>query len=517
MKKVYCLYRVSTKNQTDKDDIPMQRMSCHDFAQKKGWSICKEFFERGVSGYKVSAKKRDAIQDLKTAAEQKEFDVLLVFMFDRLGRIRNETPFVLEWFTKMGIEVWSTQEGQQKFENDADYLLNYIRFWMAGGESEKTSLRVKTRLSQMVKEGLFTGGVCPFGYRFVRSGNYNKKGKELFKLEVKPEEAEIVRLIFYKTVFEGLGTMRLSALINEMGYRTHRGAKFQSNTINRILRNRIYTGRYERQGVISPLLNSLKIIEDNEYEEAQRISNLRCEKRIQRNNLALTTRSKSLLGGNLFCAHCGSKIYSVTYSNPVILANGSRKIYKGTKYICSGKSYKRCLCNGQTQYSSKKIDKVILEILYMILKKLQGGVENSVCKNIQEKTLKHRKKVYFDLLREKERLNEELIKLLAKSKDSKFGGNELIQAFQRSIIWLNEKISGLDRKIQIEKKRIEYYKRKCESDTNTDKKLIGLLEIFNLATNEEKKMIICKLISRIEIGRGYKVKIILNTDNEQLV
>lgn len=101
--------------------------------------------------------------------------------------------------------------------------------------------------------------------------------------------------------------------------------------------------------------------------------------------------------------------------------------------------------------------------------------------------MKHRKKVYFDLLREKERLNEELIKLLAKSKDSKFGGNELIQAFQRSIIWLNEKISGLDRKIQIEKKRIEYYKRKCESDTNTDKKLIGWLEILNLATNEEKR------------------------------
>lgn len=85
---------------------------------------------------------------MKTAAENHEFEVLLVFMLDRLGRIQNETPFVLEWFAMHGIEVWSTKEGQQAFENDTDYLMNYIRFWQAGGESKKTSLRVKTKLGQ---------------------------------------------------------------------------------------------------------------------------------------------------------------------------------------------------------------------------------------------------------------------------------------------------------------------------------------------------------------------------------
>lgn len=73
---------------------------------------------------------------MKTAAENHEFEVLLVFMFDRLGRIQNETPLVLEWFAMHGIEVWSTKEGQQAFENDTDYLMNYIRFWQAGGESK---------------------------------------------------------------------------------------------------------------------------------------------------------------------------------------------------------------------------------------------------------------------------------------------------------------------------------------------------------------------------------------------
>ena len=115
MKKVYCLYRVSTKRQVDKikDDIPMQKIACQEFDKEKGWYISKEFYEKGVSGYKVSAEDRDAIQELRDAAVNKEFDVLWVYMFDRLGRRDDGTPFVVEWFVKQGIEVWTTLIGQQ--------------------------------------------------------------------------------------------------------------------------------------------------------------------------------------------------------------------------------------------------------------------------------------------------------------------------------------------------------------------------------------------------------------------
>ena len=40
MKTVYCLYRVSTKGQVDKNDIPMQKQSCREFAEHQpGWVI----------------------------------------------------------------------------------------------------------------------------------------------------------------------------------------------------------------------------------------------------------------------------------------------------------------------------------------------------------------------------------------------------------------------------------------------------------------------------------------------
>ena len=106
--RVQCLYRVSTTKQVDHNDqnqadIPMQRKSCREFAKKMGWTIVGEEQETGVSGFKVSADDRDKLQLVKEKAEQGKFDILLVFMFDRLGRRSDETPFVVEWFVKKGI------------------------------------------------------------------------------------------------------------------------------------------------------------------------------------------------------------------------------------------------------------------------------------------------------------------------------------------------------------------------------------------------------------------------------
>ncbi|MBR3380557.1 MAG: recombinase family protein [Bacillus sp. (in: Bacteria)] len=89
----------------------MQKKACHEFAAKQNnWIIVKEFYEKGVSGFSVYADDRDEIIKLRNAAFQHEFDVLLVFMFDRLGRREDESPFILKWFVEQGVEVWSVKE-----------------------------------------------------------------------------------------------------------------------------------------------------------------------------------------------------------------------------------------------------------------------------------------------------------------------------------------------------------------------------------------------------------------------
>ena len=113
----------------DQESILMQKNACHDFAEKKGWNIVGEEQEIGVSGYKVSTVDLVKLKRIRKAAEQGEFDILLVFMYDRLGRNLNETPFIAEWFTKKGIHVWSVYEGEIIDGVDAERMLDYIRFW----------------------------------------------------------------------------------------------------------------------------------------------------------------------------------------------------------------------------------------------------------------------------------------------------------------------------------------------------------------------------------------------------
>jgi DNA invertase Pin-like site-specific DNA recombinase len=121
---------------------------------------------------------------IKEAALAGKFDVLLVFMFDRLGRRDDETPFVVQWFVSHGIQVWSVKEGEQRFDTHVDKLMNYIRFWQASGESEKTSIRVRTRQQQMVLAGEYRGGLIPYGFDAVYLGRVNKKGQPVRDLVI---------------------------------------------------------------------------------------------------------------------------------------------------------------------------------------------------------------------------------------------------------------------------------------------------------------------------------------------
>lgn len=89
MKRVLCLYRVSSKRQLHGDDIPLQRTECLDYIDSKkeeGWEYTGELIEKGVSAFKNDISKRDVLVDIASRAERKEFDILLVYMSDRISR-----------------------------------------------------------------------------------------------------------------------------------------------------------------------------------------------------------------------------------------------------------------------------------------------------------------------------------------------------------------------------------------------------------------------------------------------
>lgn len=437
MKRVYCLYRVSTKKQVDKNenDIPMQKSACHNFSSRQdGWFIVKEFSEKGISGYKVSADDRDDIQELKEAALNNEFDVLLVFMFDRIGRIDDETPFVVEWFAKHGIEVWSTQEGQQRFDTHVDKLTNYLRFWQASGESEKTSIRIKNSMQQMEEAGLYTGGAVKFGYHLVNSGLVNKKGKPIKKYEIDPAEAEVLHLIDDMTIHKGYGSWRMADYLNKQGYKTHSGGKFTSIKIIRILHDSYYCGILS-DGRTSEALQTLRIRSDETYAQLLYILDQRNQKNEEKRHIALQTKGQAMLSGNIYCAHCGGRLTTIRYQDSYTRADGSVYSVDQIKYSCYHKSRKLCKCDGQTTYLSDRVDETVRQIIRKIFSCMQGAPEEEKLQMLFKRQMAGNRATQKKLSLELERSREQLVKLQLEigktlTGDSIYSPEDLSQAIQ---------------------------------------------------------------------------------------
>ncbi len=516
---VYALYRVSTKGQVDKEDIPMQKQACREFAERQGWIISKEFQEKGVSGYKVSAYDRDAIIEIRKAAEKHEFDVLLVFMFDRIGRIESETPFVVEWFYNQGIEVWSVKEGQRRFDNHFDKFVNFMTFWNAEGESIKTSERVKTRLRQLVAEGVYTGGPANFGYKLVNSGVENKRGKELMIPVIDPEEAEIVREVFEKTVADGYGSYVMADYLNKKGIRTHNGAKFQPNTINRILRNEMYIGYYNRGGVKSKRVEELVIIDDSTFKKAQKILNQRKLKNDEKRQVARFTKSSTLLAGNIYCAHCGKRLTPNSFVDKYTTKDGKK--HEGSRryrYLCTGKAMKRNSCDGQSVYTAEKVDEIVIDAVHACFEKLKSTPRDKAIEKKLKAQISEINKDIKRITKETEALKKKLEDLTAEIANALVGDSKFSQEdLSAAISITKEKIEGNNKLLTDKQELLKNSKSELDNiDVYYDEFLSWAAE-FDESTLERKRMIICSLFKEISVGKGYKVDILMDTTYEQFI
>ena len=514
IKRVYCLYRVSTLGQVEKDDIPMQKQFCREFVQQQtGWEIVKEFSEKGVSGFKVSAKDRDAIQEIQRDALQNKFDVLLVFMFDRLGRREDETPFVVEWFVKNGIEVWSAKEGQQRFDTHVDKLLNYIRYWQASGESIKTSVRTKTRMEQLTQEGYFTGGGVPLGYRLEHKGRTNKRNQDVGDLVVEPDEAEIVKLIFQKYLYEGYGAQRLCRYLSEQGIKNRKGHNIPTTTINRIIKNPIYTGVIRNGESQSEVLTDLQIIDVETFEKAQQMMEKRAT---HHNDVPLNTKGRSLLVGNVYCGHCGGRLTLTTSGRKRVRKDGTILREIRARYQCHYNIRHPGECDGQSGYGVDKLDKLVDQIIRIQLGRIQNAPPQELIEKQQAKELeliKSKLKLLNDQYRQKQReyqdLRAETIKVVQ-------GTSRLNVDLLNSLVdETSDQIKQLEQQIQATTTELEETLRDASQVLQEYDQLIGWAEMYDNCTFEAKKMIVAQFVKAVRVRRDYEIDIEFNVSFEE--
>ncbi len=511
-KRVYCLYRVSTVGQVEKDDIPMQREYCRNFVSTHSdWTIEKELLEKGVSGFKKSAKDRDAIQKLQEAAVAGEFDILLVYMFDRLGRRDDETPFVVEWFVQNGVEVWSAVEGQQRFDNHVDKLLNYIRYWQASGESVKTSVRTKTRLEQLTQSGLFTGGSIPYGYRLEKQGRMNKRNKEVFDLVVDDDEAKIVQLIFYKYVHEGFGAQRLCHYLHDMNIKRADGGGFPNTTINRIIKNQIYTGIIRNGEAQSASIDELRIIDQDTFDRAQEIMKGRTTHHAE---TPLHLDGQSLLVGNIYCGHCRNRLTLTTSGRKRKTKDG---IIRETRcrYQCHYNVRHPGECDGQSGYGVKKLDGVIDKIIRYQFSKIQNASSSSIIAEQNQRAIelaRARHNIACKALTEKEReladYEAETIKVIrGESKLSIDLLNDLVEKTKQAVAQAQADADAA-------KRELEAHKSSINAEAKEFEKLTSWAALYDDAPFAAKKMIASQFIKAVYVYRDYSLEVEFNVSFE---
>ena len=519
--RVDCLYRVSTTKQVDHDeqnqaDIPVQRKACREFAAKMGWTIVHEEQENGVSGYKVSASDRDKLQLLKERAEQGKFDILLVFMFDRLGRKSDETPFVVEWFVKHGIRVWSVNEGEQRFESHTDRLTNYIRYWQADGESQKTSIRTKTALGQMVQEGRFRGGSAPYGYRLAPSGIFNERKHEVYKLEIDEDEARVVRMMFNLCVGSGYGRCKIANLISSQGIQTRTGGNWHEATVGHILHNITYMGVLRSGESQSEVFPELQIIDPATFELAQKLMTERVNEFNEQRTLPRNTSGQSMLSGNVFCGHCGGRLTLTTNGTVRKNADGVQVARRRIRYVCYNKTRHRIECNGQTGYTMHILDGMVTEVLHQIFDRMKAVREDEIVSRTQMNVTADVKNQFTAAKREFAKATKEYEAVKAKLMAIIRGESslpesvisEMAEEAKRKMMAASEKVSALNSEMEQSNDRTNEIRRDYQN-------IMKWSEIFDSSDMAVKKMIAGYLIKKISVYSGYRLHIEFNINFAQ--
>lgn len=514
--RVYCLYRVSTAKQVDHNeqnqaDIPMQRKACHEFADKMGWTIVHEEQETGVSGFKVSAADRDKIQLIKDHAKQGKFDVFLVFMFDRIGRIAEETPFILEDLFSSGVRIWSVNEGEQRFDSHVDFLTNYIRFWQASGESKKTAIRTKTALSQMVQEGRFRGGIAPYGYRLEASGILNKRKHEVCKLVADEGESRVVRMMFNLCIGSGYGRFKIANFLNEQGIKTRTGGNWHEATVGHILHNIMYMGILRSGETQSEIFPELQIIDEPTFELAQKLMAERVNEHNEKRTMPRNTRGQSLLSGNIFCGHCGGRLTLTTSGTVRTNAAGKEISRKRVRYVCYNKTRKRADCDGQTGYTMHILDGLVTNVLHQVFDKMKAVSEEDIISRTHMNamvSLNDRvaaaKTECAKASREYESLKAEVVK--AVQGESKFQLDllsELVEAARAKMLVANEKLCALNAELEQSNQKIGAIKEDY-------RRIMEWSEIFDASDLETKKMIVGYIIKQVFVYSGYRFHFVFN-------
>ncbi len=366
---IYTRKSVAEGLDSDFNTLDAQREAGENYisAQKQeGWSIIPKHYDDG--GFSGGNMDRPALKELFNDIEAGRVDIVVVYKVDRLSRSIMDFAKIVELFEDNKVSFVSVTQHFNTKDSMGRLTLN-ILLSFAQFEREIISERIRDKIAASKKKGMWLGGPPILGY----DTNYNGQG-----VRVNEMEALIVKDIFSsylenRSLSKTVESLRQKGIVNKQ-WRTKTGniqggREFSKSTLGRLLNNKKYIGKIEYQGEIYDGAFDA-IIDEDVFNQAQALLNENnFEKSQPRKN-----KYNALLGGKLYCAHCGSVMgHTYTKKTPT-------KVYR--YYIC-GKAqregWQKC---SFPSVSADEIEKYVIDEISVIGSDV--SLRNDVIKSFME-------------------------------------------------------------------------------------------------------------------------------------
>lgn len=432
-KTVRILLCVTSDHQSKADEnLSIQRQCIIEEARRhEDWILdSKEYFTGSNSGYKNSVADRDVLQEALRDAENKEYDILLAYKDDRLGRRMLEIPMYIMSLKQLGVDVYTAKDGllTPDLGDITGMLMLSMRYAMAEKSSSDTGMRVKDTAQKLVQQGKFMGGKAPYGYKLEYSGEYSKHQRALKHLVIVPEQAEVVKYIYKLSLYKEYGSGKIATTLNlDNRYKNLApNDVWKSGTITSILTNPIYTGytAYRRREHIGGRYRSLSqedwiiaekpndeitIIDRDMWEKVQ-ISRQKRGRKYQKQSWNEKATVISRNDGQLalidvaYCGYCGRKLTNGTkYDYWTIKGTGERRSSQKSIYKCQN-VWQGVPHEKMKQIRADKIEPIVFKKLSEYVGRLQE--DENIFEQILENQSFEKKQQEQILVREKRKLQE---------------------------------------------------------------------------------------------------------------
>ena len=228
--------RVSSEDQAKTGfSIPQQITNNMNFALQNGYRIVKTFKDEGISAKDMN---RPALQDLLAYCmdEKNEVKAVIVWKLDRISRsVADYTATLSPFFAQQDIQLLTVAD-INGVGLDVE-MMRQISMVFAERERKVTALRTKEGIRGKVATGQYPYH-APIGYK-----NIIRKGSKYKEMVIDEENAFFVKQA-YTMCLQGDSIVTITKKLYNMGFRNKNGNKHPKSTVEYILHNIAYIGKF---------------------------------------------------------------------------------------------------------------------------------------------------------------------------------------------------------------------------------------------------------------------------------